>query len=171
MNLKTRINHKFKNHIISVVNPRLSTRSWRQNSIKSREISGAQKSLCSSSIHVLKYGLYPNKPADLLPWLSNSKLSTFFRKYSISTGPEWLSWQRVSHIPCRTLDPEFKLHTCLFTCKPWGSNTLDVKAQGFEALGRRHLKSKTGVSMPPQKGLMSCKTILKLNKKENIQFW
>ena len=37
---------------------------------------------------------------------------------------------------------------------------------GFETQGRHHQKSKTGVSVAPQKGLMSSKRFLKKKKKK-----
>ena len=37
---------------------------------------------------------------------------------------------------------------------------------GFETQGRRHQKSKTGVSVAPQKGLVSYKIFLKKKKKK-----
>ena len=40
---------------------------------------------------------------------------------------------------------------------------------GFETQGRRHQKSKTGVSVDPRKGLMSSKNLLKKRKKQHLR--
>ena len=55
--------------------------------------------------------------------------------------------------------PEVNLRECI-SCMPLPSANKAAHS-GFETQRRHHQKSKTGVSVSPQKGLMSSKKILK----------
>ena len=63
--------------------------------------------------------------------------------------------------------PEVSLRRCVTCMSPASMNK--VAHSGFETQRRHHQKSKTGVLMVPQKGLMSSKIFLKkLSKQTNL---
>ena len=62
--------------------------------------------------------------------------------------------------------PEVKLREHVTHMPPYSSNK--AAHSGFETQRRHHQKSKTRVSVAPQKGLMSSKNFLKKEKRENL---
>ena len=88
-----------------------------------------------------------------------SKLKTEVTFYCGLTQLAAASQTRIPSKRSAGVAPEVSLKECV-TCMPPPSANKATHS-GFETQRRRHQKSKTGVSVAPQKGLMSSKIFMK----------
>ena len=154
--------------------------SWKQNwrNIHCLTVHIYQTVLKDTYNKYSQYGAEPEWPSGL----QRRACDTDGRRFE-----PWTSTNACGHI-CRHMDrkglaarltsvqsagvaPEVNLRNSLHAgnkARKWGIHP------GFETQGRRHQKSKTGVSVAPRKGLTSCKlkkkTSVDANKVENCEY-